>query len=118
MEPIRLVLVACQDLLGELIRTSLAGQTDMVVVADVADSQDVVAALRSERPDVIVWNTGDDSFLKQSTDFFTPARCVKILATLDNGRRGSLWELRPAQRSLGELTPAVLLGTIREAAAR
>jgi hypothetical protein len=115
---IRLMLVGCQDLLGDLIRSTIAGQSDMLVVADLAETADPVAELRSARPDVIVWNTADDSFLNQSTEFFTPAPAVRIVATLDDGRRGTLWELRPAHRPVGELTPDALLGTIREAVAR
>lgn len=115
---IRLMLVGCQDLLGDLIRRTLSGQPDMVVVADLAEAADPLAALRSARPDVIVWNTADDGFLDQRTEFFTPVPAAKIFATLDNGRRGSLWELRPAHRAVGELTPDALLGTIREAAGR
>jgi hypothetical protein len=113
------MLVGCRDLLGSLIRRTLSTQPDLVVVADLSDSVDPVTAaatVGAVQPDVILWNTDDDGFLGSETALFTQARTTKVVATLDNGRRAALWELRPVPRPVGELTPDSLLVAIRDAA--
>ncbi|TQM64252.1 hypothetical protein [Humibacillus xanthopallidus] len=113
------MLVGCHDLLGSLIRSALSTQPDLVVVADLSDPADpatAAATVGAVQPDVVVWNTGDDGFLGSEPALFTQARTTTVVATLDNGRRAALWELRPVPRPIGELTPDSLLAAIRDAA--
>lgn len=102
--PVRVCLLGCVDLLGDLIRNALAGQAGLRIVADVPGDSLKQALLH--RPDVVIWQSspgtgpGDDPF----TDVCPPA----IVAVYDDGQSGAVWRLHPTREELGELSPGSL----------
>ena len=110
---IRVVLVECKGLLGDLIRNTLDRQVDITVVAE-AQAMELPGMLAKAQPDVVIWNSDDgDGFLGGWVEAFTSHVPAKVFATLEHGRAGALWELRPTRTKLGELSTDLLLETIR-----
>ncbi|MEV0290691.1 hypothetical protein AB0H36_41735 [Kribbella sp. NPDC050820] len=102
--PVRVGLLGCVDLLGDLIRSVLAGRIGLQIVADVPGDSLALALLH--RPDVVIWQSspgtrpGDDPFV----DVCPPA----VVAVYDDGRSGAVWRLRPTREELGDLSPESL----------
>ncbi len=101
-------------MLREIIAGALSDQADLVLVDDSDHDEDWLSTVQTSQVDVVIASC----HLSEVTDICrrvngTPP--VKLLAITDEGRRGYLCELRPKKTDLGELTPTVLLGAIREA---
>jgi hypothetical protein len=104
----------CDGLLGDLIRDAVARKPDIAVVADVESEDELRKVV--PRPDIVILNAGDgDEFLAGKPELFTRDTPAKVFATLERGRTGALWEMRPVRTKIGELSPALLLDTIRAA---
>jgi hypothetical protein len=108
------VLVRCGGLLGDLIRDAVARKPDIAVVADVGSEEEL--RLVVPHPDIVILHaaSGDD-FLGGRPELFTPDTPAKVFAATDHGRTGALWELRPVRTRIGELSPGLLIDTIRAA---
>jgi hypothetical protein len=113
-QPIRVALVECGGLVGDLIRHTVSGQVDISVVADLPVEDDLRRVVSESRPDIVIcYPSSGDDFLGGNVAFFTPCPPAKVLAALERGRVGALWQLRPARTEFRELSPALLLDTIR-----
>ena len=108
---LRIALVGCSGVLGDIIRTTLDHQPDMEVVADLesipADGSLSVAS------DLMVWNNADESRIERWLREKVEPGSPRVLATLGDGREAALWELAPHRASLGAPSPDALVQTIR-----
>jgi hypothetical protein len=108
---LRVSLVGCSGVLGDIIRTTLGDQPDMVVVEDVesipADGGLSVAS------DVLVWNNADEARVELLLRDQSERRGPRVLATLGDGRDSAFWELAPRRTPLGPPSPAALVQSIR-----
>src|SRR5690242_6815592 len=90
---VRLALVACDGLLGEVIRYMIGQQPDMCVVLDLPNADGLAMDVFESHPDVVIWNLGpsrdDASLAGLSTVFGTLVR-TRVLATFGDGRSGAL----------------------------
>lgn len=95
----------------------IPSEPDMVIVGVVKDD-DLLAAARRTRADVII--VGQRA--KAEADDYTPLLFrrprLKVLAIVDTGKTGSLCELRLRRVSLGELSVRTLAKAIRGGASR
>jgi hypothetical protein len=115
---IRMVLVNCTGLLGDILSEAVGDQPDITVVSTVDDATELPRTVALMRPDVVLWNNADETLLAHSFDCFGAGSGTKALAIVGDGREPSLWELVPRKTSLGQLSPATLVSTIRAAVAR
>jgi hypothetical protein len=108
---LRVALVGCSGVLGDIIRTTVDHQPDMEIVADL-DAIPVDGSL-SVASDLMVWNNADElrieRWLRETAEPCGP----RILATLGDGRDAALWELAPHRAPLGAPSPDALVETIR-----
>ena len=110
----RIVLVGMTPLLGEIVRETLAGEPDLEVVAEHDGDADLREALEHADADfVIVGSDAAAGGLVRALVEEGAAR--RALELLEDGKEGVLYELRPHQASLGELSPDALVRTIRAA---
>jgi hypothetical protein len=113
-------LVSCTGILGDVIRRTVATLPDVAVVQDLQydDLPRLSAALHQAHPDVVVWLMNDESILTDHTELFSPDRGCAVVAVLDDGRRSSLWELRPHRTVLNPPSIDRLIDVLRSAAVR
>src|SRR5512133_2645376 len=112
--PIRIVLVALSGLLRDVIRGILDEQRDMTVVADVPDCKSLRNVLPHGGADLAVYGLNCDDLLEVCPQLFDEHPAIKVLTVRDDGRRGFMWQLRPASTALGEISAQHLVETIRK----
>lgn len=110
--PVRVALIGCTGLLGDIIGQTVAAEPDFEVVADLP-SFDVAGPLPDIDADILLWNNADESLLSQWLDELSSRCGTRVLATHADGREASLWELTQCRTDLGALAPATLAETIR-----
>jgi hypothetical protein len=108
---LRVSLVGCSGVLGDIIRKTLGEQPDMAVVEDL-ESIPADGAL-SVSADLLVWNNADESRVERWLRTAAEPCGPRVLATLGDGRDAVLWELTPHRTPLGAPSPAALVQTIR-----
>src|SRR3954452_6636265 len=111
---VRSVLVALAGLLNDIVLETLDREEDMAVVAEAPDGPTLRRVLRGTPADLVIWRlttTGDAGRL--DPDLFAEHPSLKVLTVEDDGRHGSLWAMRPCSAALGELSPRLLVDTIR-----
>lgn len=109
-EPVRVALIGCSGLLGEIIGQAVAAQPDVDVVADLAEPTDG-ASLADVGADIVLWNNADESAIAAWLSELSSHE-PRVLATLGDGRDAALWELTPHRTELGPLSPAALVQII------
>jgi hypothetical protein len=111
---IRVALVGCSGLLGEIIAETVASQPDFEVVADLAAPEPGADPVNPDlEVDIVLWNDADEAGIAHWMNGFR-RRCPRVLGTLIDGRNAALWELVPRRTELGELSPNALVETIRD----
>lgn len=113
-------LVTCTGILGDVIRRTVATMPDVVVVRDLPydDVWRLSDALHHAHPDVVIWLLDDETTLAEHTELFCADRGCAVIAVLDDGRRSSLWELRPHRTELDPPSIDRLVEVLRNAAVR
>lgn len=107
---VRIALVGCSGLLGDIIGRALAREHDLEVVADLAVPEPG-QELGTIDADLVVWNDADD--LRATAWLTGRGGRPRVLTTVSDGRGASLWQLVPQRTELGELSPAALVAEIR-----
>lgn len=108
---LRIALVGCSGLLGDIIGRAVQSQADLEVVADLP-APDPSRPLPPIDADVVLWNGAEGG---TPGDWLTSTVCrsPRVLATVYDGREAWLWQLVPRRRELGALSPSTLVDTIR-----
>ncbi|TYB39666.1 hypothetical protein FXF50_04615 [Micromonospora sp. AP08] len=109
---VRVALVGCTGLLGEIISRTVRDQPDFDVVAAVEPG--ALHALSPLEADLLVWKEADEAAV--AAWLCDAHGAPRVLATLGDGREASLWQLTPQRTRLGAPSPAVLVDTIRNGA--
>jgi hypothetical protein len=108
---VRVSLVGCSGVLGDIIRTTLGNQPDIVVVDDLESIP--AGGTLSVQADVLVWNNADESRVERLLLDAAPPYGPRVLATLGDGRDSAFWELAPRRTPLGPPSPDALVQSIR-----
>lgn len=107
---VRVALVGCSGLLGDIIGQTVAAQPDLDIVAKL-DSPGREDRLPELDADIVVWNNADEKTI--AGWLAGPSRrSPRVLATLVDGQQAALWELTPHRTELGALSPHTLIQTI------
>lgn len=114
-EPVRICLVGCTGLLGDIIVDAVDRDPQIAVVANVgtrSDLQDLADTGQVlDEVDLVVWNCADESQVSGWLD--TSSHGPRVLAAVEDGRQAALWELAPRRTALGWLSPPLLTEVIR-----
>ena len=114
MERTRIVLIDMPPLLREIVREAIVAEPDLAVVAEHAGDVDVREAVDRDAADFVI--VGSDAAAHDDLRSLVGAGArLRALELQGDGREGVLYELRPHRVSLGDVSPATLLRTIRTA---
>jgi hypothetical protein len=109
-DAIRVSLVGCTGLLGDIIRQAVCADPGIRIVAELPAADAFGAEFDPADADLVLWNNADEAEVAHLMSW--AARRPRVLATLTDGRDASLWELKPRRSSLGVLSPTTLIETI------
>jgi hypothetical protein len=112
VDHIRVLMSGLPRILRDIVSELVAEQADMRVVGAFADDvgPDTLAELR---PDVLVLGSRAADVPALCRGLVQRRPALKVLAVEGDGRRAWLYEMRPHQTLVGEISPAALLDTIR-----
>jgi hypothetical protein len=113
VEQIRIVLVDMPRLLRDIVRTAATDER-LRVVREYERPVDLLEAVERDGARVVVAGAATHG-VEGVGRLLTAHPEVKVLAIGEDGRDTALWELRPHQRRLGELSPAALRAAIHDA---
>jgi hypothetical protein len=100
-------------MLLDILSHVVASEPDMVVAGWVEDDEDLLAAIRRARANVIlVGQAAEDAQEKYASLLLARPR-LKVVAITGDGKTGLLYELRPKRVPLGEISADVLRKAIR-----
>lgn len=106
------MLIDMPRILREIVRETILAQPDMDVVAELDASWSVPDCIDRYHPDVVV--VGAESVKVDELGPELLRRCSsRALAVAPDGSESFLFELRPYQVPLGELSPEALLAAVR-----
>jgi hypothetical protein len=109
----RVVLVAMTGMLRDIVRGAIDEADDMTLVGDVGDLMTLEHVLGPADPDVVVWRVERAGLPEGCDEVMATHPGIRVLTVRAKDGRGSVWELRPRQRHVGELSPDLLAATIR-----
>ena len=99
------------DIITDVVTT----QPDMEVVGQLPDRLVLLSTTDQTRADVVVLGLKDSALPTDCEQLFTAHPQIRVLGIAADGRRAFLYELRPQQVSLGEVSPQGLIDAIRAA---
>lgn len=99
-------------LLLDMLHHVVASEPNMAVVGRVGDA-DLLSAARRTRADVVLVGQKVKDEREQYGQLLLRRPRLKVLAITNDGRTGSLYELRPRRVPLGELSADTLCRAIR-----
>jgi DNA-binding NarL/FixJ family response regulator len=119
LEPVRILLIDLPLMLRDIIGSALRAEPDMVVVGELPDTAADLDDVDSRDARVLIFGARDGPARGVTAlDLVEQRRDTVALAVSADGRRSVLYELRPCEVELGELSSERLVQTIREAVAR
>src|SRR4051812_46047293 len=106
----RVVLVAMAGMLRDIVRGAVDGEPDMTVVGEVGDRVTLEHLLDVTHPDTLIWRVDDADPPDGCHELLAAHPRIRILTVRAVDGRASMWELRPQQQHIGELSPHLLTG--------
>lgn len=98
---------------SEAIRDLLDADAKLEVRDEIAGDADIPEAVERANADVVVWLTRDPKAMTEGCRKLLD-RCprIRVLAVKD-GRRASVWRMRPTRRRVGELSLETFVREVR-----
>lgn len=113
MPPIRIALASLPQLLRDIIAGALSSEPDLELVGEASEPRDLPRLIQETGADlaIVACERSEIGHLGRLVHG-SPAT---LLAIIEEGRRGVLYELCPRETDLGELSPRLLVNAIRRA---
>jgi uncharacterized NAD(P)/FAD-binding protein YdhS len=113
-QPIRVVVSDLTGMVRDIITETLEAAPDLVVTV-VSPPDTALAAVAAADADVAVVGGGAEGLPPAGRELLDHHPRLHVMAVQRDGRHASLFELRPHERRLGEISPAVILDAVRRA---
>ena len=113
MERIGIGLIGMPRILREVITTIVADQPDMEIVGEVPEDADPAEVDALGASFITVGLDRSGALPPTAGRLLADRTAVPMLGLSAEGRIGYLYELRPHRQPIGEVSPEVLLSTIR-----
>ena len=107
---VRVALVGCTGLLGDIIGRTVAAQPEVDVIGDFPSGE----LPAPDAADLVVWNDADER--EVASWLLALRREPRVLATAGDGRDAALWQLAPHRALLGALSPTTLAEALADVA--
>ena len=117
MTAIRILVSELPRILREIVTSVLDSEDDMRIVGYTSDTAELDEALRRARADVLVVGCAEADLFRLGDELLAGRPFLKILALDGDGRRSFLYQLKPHVHALGEMSPELLIQTVRAATA-
>jgi DNA-binding NarL/FixJ family response regulator len=101
-----------------MVERAVAQTDDMVVVGCAELLDDLLDFARETNPDVVIVGLHDAELPPACLDLLLERPRVKVLGIEEQEGRAQLYELRPEQVEIGEVSPDEVVDTIRAAVLR
>jgi hypothetical protein len=111
--PIRVLICGMPRLLTDVVSGIVAAEPDMVVVARLDGAAEPSASVRALEPDVIILQQEGAPKQGDHSSLFAAREGLKIVAIGGGGRGGTLYRKGAEPTTLGRLSAARLLRTVR-----
>lgn len=118
MADIRILLVHPGGVLADIVRVVLDGEDGIRVVGQLADHHGVPDALARTGAECIIWGLDESDMPDLWPRLLETSPRTTVIAVDRDGREAFLWRLELRRTPIGEISPARLVGAIREAVAR
>lgn len=102
-------------MLRDILRGLVAAQDDMHVVAEYAELEPLLEPVEDHQADVVLFGEGSPHLTTECREVLAARPDVKLFVIAGEGRRTTLYELRPHREPLGEVAPDEFLSAIRAA---
>jgi hypothetical protein len=102
-------------LLRDILRGLMAGETGMGVVAEYEYHVPLDQPVHDHSAEVLMFGEGSPLLDDECRELLDRHPRVKLFVVGGDGRRTTLYELRPHREQLGEVAPDELLAVIRNA---
>lgn len=116
LQPIRVVTAELPRILNDIIGNVLESAGDIHVIAQAASQADLLDMARRLHPDVIIMGVDDVGLPRFGWDLYVSDPHLRVLGVVGEGRQTFVYELRPHQTALGELSPEGLVDAVRRIA--
>jgi hypothetical protein len=114
LEPINVALIGVNRMLSQIVKDIL-DVPDVHVAAECPFDHDVLDRVNEVRPDVVIFATTAGGIPPPLREMFAARPHTKVLTIRDDGLDASLFELRPHETGLGQVSPETLLEAVRTA---
>lgn len=115
MDRIRVILSGLPPMLRDVVCALVKDQTDMVLVGETESATHLPSLARRMRADVVIIGADSDGISAAGRRVVNRQPHVKLIALDGDGGQAWLYELRPHEERVGDITPQTLAGTIRAA---
>jgi hypothetical protein len=112
VRPINVVFVGVTGMLSDIVREIL-DQPDIRVSAELPHGPDSAARAGAASADVVILFTAERAVPATVGALLAARPSAKVLTIRDDGRMTSLFELRPYETALGQISRAALLAAVR-----
>jgi DNA-binding NarL/FixJ family response regulator len=100
-------------MLCDIIADVVTREPDMKVVGRLPSREGLRSTVAKTGADLVVLGLDDSGLPEDCRQLFHSQPRIRVLGVATDGRRGVLYELRPVEASLGELSPERLVEAIR-----
>jgi DNA-binding NarL/FixJ family response regulator len=106
------------QLVAEMVERAVERQGDMALVGTATSLRELVALARRTKPDVVVVGLHDHDLPRDYLELLFDQPRTRVLGIAAHDGHAYLYELRPEQVELGEVSPDDVVESIRQAAGR
>jgi DNA-binding NarL/FixJ family response regulator len=99
-------------MLRDTVSEIVSAEPDLAVVAELDDQASAGPTIGAQAVEVVIAAVGGCQTI-DFRDLLTEHPRLRVLCLSPDGREGSLFELQPHERTLGEISPEVLIAAIR-----
>jgi DNA-binding NarL/FixJ family response regulator len=118
IEQLGILLCDLSRLVGDMVERAVAQTDDMGVVGRADSLDELLELARETDPDVVIVGLYDAELPRACLDLLLERPRVKVIGLEELEGRAQLYELRPEQVEIGEVSPEDVVDTIRAAVLR
>jgi hypothetical protein len=116
VEELSVVLMDMSPMLRGILRTLVGGEPGLRVSREYTEFASLRAAVDDNEANIVVFGDGSPRLEDDCRELLEARPRVKLFVVGGDGRRTTLYELRPHRENLGEVAPRELLAAMRSAA--